>query len=183
VQDDLSAELHAFPQTRTRVKKLRLLLVLAGLSLLAFVSMAFGMMMAVASDLPGLENRAEYQGARNSILVDVRGRQLGLLTPPDNRILVRANQISPAMKRAVIAIEDKRFYEHEGVDLRGVGRALVQDIIQRRAAQGASTIPQQFVKNALQAQYERTVLRSCARARWRSTSPVSGPRTRSSAST
>ena len=158
MQDDLSAELHAFPQTRTRVKKLRLLLVLAGLSLLAFVSMAFGMMMAVASDLPGLENRAEYRGARNSILVDVRGRQLGLLTPPDNRILVRANQISPAMKRAVIAIEDKRFYQHEGVDLRGVGRALVQDVIQRRAAQGASTITQQFVKNALQAQSERTVL-------------------------
>ena len=61
------------------------------------------------------------------------------------------------MKHAVIAIEDKRFYEHDGVDLRGVARAFVQDVIQRKAAQGASTIPQQFVKNALQAQAERTV--------------------------
>src|SRR5688500_14969568 len=113
------------------------------------------MMMAVASDLPSLENRAEYQNARNSELVDVRGEPLGILTSPDNRILVGEDQISPAMQHAVIAIEDKRFYEHDGVDPRGVARAFVQDIIQRKAVQGASTIPQQFVKNALQAQASR----------------------------
>jgi penicillin-binding protein 1A len=156
VGDD-SADIHAFPQTRTRVKKLRLFLVLGGLSLLALVSTVFGMMMAVASDLPSLENRAEYQNARNSELVDVRGQPLGILTSPDNRILIRPDQISPAMKHAVIAIEDKRFYEHDGVDPRGVARAFVQDLVQRKAVQGASTIPQQFVKNALQAQASRTV--------------------------
>ena len=65
--------------------------------------------------------------------------------------------ILDANPHAVIAIEDKRFYEHEGVDPRGVARAFVQDIIQRKAVQGASTIPQQFVKNALRAQAQRTV--------------------------
>ena len=87
----------------------------------------------------------------------MHGRRLGLLTSPENRILVRSDQISIHMKRAVIAIEDKRFYEHDGVDLRGVARAFVQDVMQRKAVQGASTIPQQFVKNYLKAQAKRTV--------------------------
>jgi len=113
--------------------------------------------MALAADLPSLENRQEFKEARNSELVDVRGRPLGILTSPDNRVLVRSDQISPAVKHAVIAIEDRRFYEHDGVDPRGVARAFVQDVLQRRAVQGASTIPQQFVKNALQAQSDRTV--------------------------
>src|SRR5687767_15536761 len=92
------ADIHAFPRTRPRVKKLRLLLVLFGLSVLALVSTVFGMMMAVASDLPSLENRQEFKGARNSELVDIRGRRLGLLTSPENRILVPSDQISNHMK-------------------------------------------------------------------------------------
>ena len=55
------------PPTPPRVKKLRLLAILVPLALLALVSTAFGMMMAVASDLPDLENRKEYQDARNSV--------------------------------------------------------------------------------------------------------------------
>ena len=161
---DSDADIHEFPTARPRVKKLRLLLVLAGLSLLAIVSTLFGMMMAVASDLPSLENREEFKKARNSVLVDVHGKRLGILTSPENRILVDHAQIAPAMEHAVISIEDKRFYEHDGVDLRGIARAFFQDILKRKAAQGASTIPQQFVKNALQAQQSRTVLQKMREA-------------------
>ena len=53
---------------KPKLKKLRLALVLAGLSVLALISTVFGMLMAVASDLPALENRAEYDAARNSVL-------------------------------------------------------------------------------------------------------------------
>ena len=49
----------------------------------------------------------------------------------------------------MIAIEDRRFYTHQGVDYTGIARALSQDVLRRRAAQGGSTITQQFVKNAL----------------------------------
>ena len=66
--------------------------------------------------------------------------------------------MAPVMKEAVVAIEDQRFYEHRGVDFRGVARALVQDVIAGSAEQGASTITQQFVKNALAAQDSRTIL-------------------------
>jgi len=52
------------------------------------------------------------------------------------------------MKHAIVAAEDKRFYEHRGIDVRGMGRALWTDVTNHGAVQGGSTITQQFVKNA-----------------------------------
>ena len=126
------------PSAKPKVKKLRLLLILTGLAALALVSTVFGMMMAVASDLPQLENKAEYERAENSIVyADGRGHErLARLTGNENRILLEEDQISPNISNAVIAIEDRRFYEHEGVDYRGIGRALFQDVLARRAAPG-----------------------------------------------
>jgi penicillin-binding protein 1A len=142
---------------RPRVHKLRLALILAGLGGLAVLSTVFGMVMAVASDLPALENRQEYRNARNSVLLDDHGTQIGILTSRDNRILVQTGQVSPAMQHAIIAIEDQRFYDNNGVDVRAIGRAFFADLLRRRTVQGASTISQQFVKNALAAQNQRTL--------------------------
>ena len=64
----------------------------------------------------------------------------------------------------MIAIEDRRFYEHDGVDYRGIARALYQDMLARSAAQGGSTITQQFVKNALAAQGDRSVFQKLREA-------------------
>ena len=61
------------------------------------------------------------------------------------------------MKHAIIAIEDKRFYTNDGVDIRGIGRALYQDVLAQKAVQGGSTIAQQFVKNSLAAQDRRNL--------------------------
>ena len=52
------------------------------------------------------------------------------------------------MKQAIVAIEDKRFYEHRGVDLRGIARAVWADVRSKSVVQGGSTITQQFVKNS-----------------------------------
>src|SRR3954469_9919320 len=142
---------------RTRVKKLRLLAILVPLALLAIVSTVFGMMMAVASDLPALEQLPQVAKRKNSVLTDVRGRRLATLTSNQGRVIVTDKQIGGYAKYAVIAIEDRRFYENSGVDLRGIGRAFLQDLVQGKQAQGGSTIAQQFVKNALQAQSHRTV--------------------------
>ena len=159
---------------KPKLKKLRLALVLLGLSVLALISTVFGMLMAVASDLPALENRAEYNAARNSVLYaglrDCKESdtdacdEVARLTGNQNRILLAPSQISPNIKNAVIAIEDKRFYEHEGVDYQGIARALLQDIRRQRAAQGGSTITQQFVKNALSAQGDRSVFQKLREA-------------------
>jgi penicillin-binding protein 1A len=151
-------------RVRPRVKKRRLLAIFLPLSILAIVSTLFGMMMAVASDLPDLENRKEYQDARNSVLVDSQGQTLGVLTNNQSRVLVRYQDLSSYMINAIIAIEDRRFYENSGIDVRGIGRALVQDVLSRKAAQGGSTIAQQFVKNALRAQSDRTVFQKMREA-------------------
>src|SRR5918994_1658450 len=84
-------------------------------------------------------------------------RPIGALTSNQNKILLESGQISPNVKNAVVSIEDSRFYEHDGVDFQGIGRALMKDILSQSAAQGASTITQQFVKQALEAQDDRTL--------------------------
>ncbi|HEX4759459.1 MAG TPA: transglycosylase domain-containing protein [Thermoleophilaceae bacterium] len=143
---------------KPKLKKLRLAFVLGGLGAIAFISTVFGMMMAVASDLPSLENKAEFRSAKNSELLAADGHtRIAKLTGNQNRILVGQADISPMIKNAVISIEDRRFYEHKGVDYKGIARAFEQDLLRRRAAQGASTITQQFVKNALAAQGNRSV--------------------------
>ncbi len=120
----------ALPAPKPKVKKRRLLLLLIPLAALAVVSTIFGMMMAVASDLPDLESAKEFQTAKNSLLFDTNGKPLGVLTSDRDRVLVSYDQISPFMRNAIIAIEDKRFYENNGVDLRGIGRAFYQDVAQ-----------------------------------------------------
>ncbi|MEI6448031.1 MAG: transglycosylase domain-containing protein [Actinomycetes bacterium] len=140
-----------------RVVRWRVALILAGLGSIAMISLAFGALTAVSSDLPALESREEYKHSANSLLFDSTGKPLGVLTSPKNHFLVDAAHIAPAMKHAVISIEDRRFYENSGIDLRGMGRALVSDIKSGSAVQGASTITQQFVKNALEAADNRTV--------------------------
>jgi penicillin-binding protein 1A len=144
-------------QKKPRLKKLRVLFVLLGLGVLAVVSMVFGMMAAVSQDLPAIYNFAQYKAAKNSEVLDATGVPLGTLTSDQNKILLTSAQISPNIKNAVISIEDARYYEHAGIDFQGIGRALVKDILSQSAAQGASTITEQFVKNALEAEGTRTI--------------------------
>ncbi len=146
------------PKRKPRLKKLRVLFVLLGLGVLAVVSMIFGMMAAVSQDLPAIYDFAQYKASKNSEVVDSSGEPLGTLTSNQNKILLNSAQISPNIKNAVVSIEDSRFYEHDGVDFRGIGRALVSDVLSQSAQQGASTITEQFVKNALEAEGSRTIL-------------------------
>ncbi|MBA3408943.1 MAG: transglycosylase domain-containing protein [Solirubrobacterales bacterium] len=145
---------------RVRIRKLRVFGVLLGLILLAIVSTLFGMMMAVTSDLPSLEEPA----GRNSVLTDRNGAPLGMLTGNEKRIFLQSHEIAPVMKQAIISIEDRRFYTNAGIDLRGIGRALYQDVRAQKAVQGGSTITMQFVKLALAAENERTLFQKLREA-------------------
>ncbi len=81
----------------------------------------------------------------------------------ESRILISIKKTPKYLKDAVIAIEDRRFYEHKGVDLIGVLRALWVDIKARRIVQGGSTITQQLVKNYF-LRPERTIKRKIQEA-------------------
>jgi penicillin-binding protein 1A len=66
--------------------------------------------------------------------------------------VVASDQIADVMKQAIVAVEDKRFFEHHGIDLHGIARALWADLTNQKVVQGGSTITQQFVKNAFTGQ-------------------------------
>jgi membrane peptidoglycan carboxypeptidase len=81
----------------------------------------------------------------------------------ENRIIVPLAKIAPVMRQAQVAIEDSRFYEHGGVDLQAVGRAVVSNL-RSGITQGASTLTQQYVKITLQENALRKKDTAAARA-------------------
>jgi penicillin-binding protein 1A len=144
------------PKRKPRLKRLRFLAILFAGLLLGLVSFVFGMFIAVASDLPSLTRFSQLKDAQSSVLLDDLGHPIGLVSQ-QNQVIVTPTQIPQIVKEAVISIEDKRFYTNSGIDIRGIGRAFVQDALHQGSVQGASTIEQQFIKNALQAQSHRTI--------------------------
>jgi len=154
VSPDIPAESAAAP--KPRLKRLRLAAILLAVALLGLVSFVFGLFVSVASDLPSLERFSQIKDAQSSQLLDDLGHPIGVLSQ-QNRVILTAGQIPPLVKQAVISIEDKRFYSNSGVDVRGIARAFVQDILHKGSVQGASTIEQQLIKNFLQAQSHRTI--------------------------
>ncbi|WP_139692908.1 transglycosylase domain-containing protein [Sporolactobacillus terrae] len=85
--------------------------------------------------------------SRTSVVVDEQGHELSRLYA-ENREPVSLNKIPKPVQNAFIVTEDLRFYQHSGIDLRGVMRALVTDIVAGNKAEGASTITQQLARNA-----------------------------------
>ncbi|HEU5471944.1 MAG TPA: penicillin-binding protein [Actinophytocola sp.] len=134
------------------------LLKLLGLCLLAGVLVA-GMLFPAVGALGVVSNRASdaidsvsgnlvaSDPALVTTVADANGTPIAYLYD-QYRIPVTAEQISPTMKAALIAIEDRRFYEHNGVDWRGTMRAAVSNQTSGEV-QGASTLTQQYVKNYL----------------------------------
>jgi penicillin-binding protein 1A len=144
------------PAPKPRLKRLRFLSILFALILLALVSFVFGIFVSIASDLPSLTRFSQFKDAQSSVLLDDLGHPIGVLSQ-QNRVIVTPSQIPPLVKEAVISIEDKRFESNGGIDIRGIARAFIADIRHKGGIQGASTIEQQFIKNALQAQSHRTI--------------------------
>lgn len=85
---------------------------------------------------------------QSSVILDRNGRILAKLYAEENRSDKKLADMPPLLRRAAIATEDKRFYEHAGVDPLGITRAIVTDVVLGKKAQGGSTITQQYVKQA-----------------------------------
>ena len=85
---------------------------------------------------------------QTSTVTDKDGNPIArFFDPNQNRQVLRPEQISPAMKAAIVAVEDRRFYEHQGVDWQGTMRAVIANSASGDVVQGASTLTQQYVKN------------------------------------
>ena len=131
---------------------------LLGLGILAVISMIFGMMAAVSQDLPAIYNFAQYKAQKNSEVVDSSGQPIGTLSSDQNKILLNSGADQPQHQerggldrgRPLLRTRRRRLPRHR--PRAGRGR------VSGTAQQGASTITEQFVKNALEAEGSRTVL-------------------------
>jgi penicillin-binding protein 1A len=134
---------------RRRIRKLRLLALLAVLFVLGVAAFSAGLLRAVSAQIPSLDPSRAQQTQANTVIYANDGKSvLAVLRGSQARVIVPYSAISPWMIHAIVAIEDKRFYEHHGVDLRGILRAAWNDV-RGRPVQGGSTITQQFVKQQL----------------------------------
>ncbi|MGH2843013.1 MAG: transglycosylase domain-containing protein, partial [Solirubrobacteraceae bacterium] len=141
---------------RPHIRWLRLLLVLLAFVVLAGASAVFGILTAVASDLPTLQNTVQFHERVDSYLYDDTGRPIGVLAPPADSVIDSWGQISPYMRDAIVAVEDKRFWTDPGVDIRGIVRAALSDLTGGQH-EGGSTIEEEFVKNVLSQEDNRTI--------------------------
>jgi penicillin-binding protein 1A len=118
------------------------------LGLLSSASFVFGLMTAIASQLPEYNPAHQQKIAQDGYMYDRHGKLLAVLRGRESRVILPSGKIAPIMKQAIVAIEDKRFYDHRGVDLRAIGRAFWADVQNKSVVEGGSTITQQFIKNA-----------------------------------
>jgi penicillin-binding protein 1A len=149
---------------RRRIRKLRLLVLLLALWLLGLGAFFFGLVTAIAGEIPTLDPARVQEREVNGYIYDGSGKRiLAVLRGSQARVLVDWSEIAPLMKHAIVDTEDKRFYEHNGVDVHGIARAVWADITHKGVVQGGSTITQQFVKNAL-VHDKRTIARKVREA-------------------
>lgn len=111
----------------------------------------------ILKDLPLPTKLGSASNPQSTLIYDKKGKLLYNIYGNKNQIFIPLSQIPKHMREATIAIEDRSFYSHGAVDLKGITRAAIS-IALKQQVQGGSTLTQQLVKNSLLSQ-ERTVLR------------------------
>jgi len=146
-------------RSRTRRRILIVALIVAPF-ILAAATLGGEAAFSSSCDLSALRPVAVGQ---NSIVYASDGSELGIIPADRNRTPVSGAAISPWVREATVAIEDRRFYEHGGIDPIGILRAVVADVRAGKIVQGGSTITQELVRN-LYLTRQRTLTRKLTEA-------------------
>ncbi len=154
---------------RTRAKTHTIPIILGsffGFMLICGIAFAIGMAGNVSrwlSDLPDYTDANAYLASEPTTILDANGNQIAMLYV-QNRESVAKDQISEYVLKGTVDVEDERFYEHNGVDLIGIGRAVMSQLSGR--SEGASTITQQLVRNTIlsEEQFDNTIERKVREA-------------------
>jgi len=126
-----------------------------------------GWVVSVVQDTPDIQDlRARPQGAVSTVYAS-DGTRLGFIATNTLRSAVPGTKIPLVMKRATIAIEDRRFYHHGGVDYVGIVRAAVKNVTSDTAQQGGSTLTMQLVRNLYtpNTRFRKTLVRKIREAK------------------
>ncbi|MCL2839600.1 MAG: transglycosylase domain-containing protein [Defluviitaleaceae bacterium] len=142
-------------RVRNKISLLTLRIVLAIVLIVGFAAfgMGMGLYLGILRNSPPLNVEALFTGGmidRTSVIVNLHtGEELERLHAGQNHEFVTIDQIPLHVQHAFVAIEDERFFEHNGVDIRAMGRA-AHVVFTGGGVQGASTITQQLIKNMLE---------------------------------
>ncbi|MEH3053310.1 MAG: transglycosylase domain-containing protein [Patulibacter minatonensis] len=145
----------------------RLVIILFG-SLLALGGVAaasiLGWVIAIASTGPDISDLTARQNGRSSQVFAADGTSLGFIQSTVVRQEISSDQIPEDVRNATVAVEDRRFYQHKGVDFEGVVRAGFANVTNGGTVQGGSTLTMQLIKN-LYASNERNITRKIREAK------------------
>ncbi|MEI2702561.1 MAG: transglycosylase domain-containing protein [Baekduia sp.] len=118
-----------------------------GLFAILGAAAAAGWVVSVADSGPQLRDlKAKDQGAASEVFA-ANGERLGFITSDVLRTPIPGAKIPEIMRQAVVAVEDRRFYEHGGVDPEGILRAAIKNVTSDSGTQGASTLSMQLIRN------------------------------------
>lgn len=131
------------------------------LSIWAIVMLGVAMLW-FGKDLPDITNSATFDRRVSIVLKSTNGTEIARYGETKGEI-IKVEDLPAYLPQAVLATEDRRFYSHLGIDIWGIGRAMVTNITKRRFAQGGSTITQQLAKN-LFLTHERKITRKIKEA-------------------
>ena len=125
----------------------KVLLVVAVILGFAIVGAGLGTVFGILQSTEMLNTSDVMPDSYTSVIYDDEGNAVDKLHGSENREYVKLSAITKNMQNAVVAIEDERFYDHNGIDPKGIMRAMVQNVKTMEFSQGASTITQQVIKN------------------------------------
>jgi penicillin-binding protein 1A len=120
------------------------------------------MLQDITRDLPPIEQMKGYVPSLTSVVYDRKDRVIARLFE-ENRTWADIRQISPWAIKAILAAEDSEFYEHQGIRLKAIARAIIRDLESGEARQGGSTITQQLARMLFLTR-ERTLQRKASEA-------------------
>ena len=130
------------------LKILKFVVVVCLLALLAGVGTVAGVFYYYARDLPRITSLKDYHPYTMTEVFSEDGKLIGRFGI-EKRKVIPVEEIPDLLKKAFIASEDSRFYQHQGLDFLGITRAMIKNIIAGRIVQGGSTITQQVTKSLL----------------------------------
>jgi penicillin-binding protein 1A len=134
-------------------------------SLIVGVLAAVAYVVHVVQETPSLGARHASVGGGSSQVFAANGTPLGFIQSDELRTPVGWSEIPADLKNATVAIEDQRFYKDDGVDVTGILRAAVKDLVNGQALQGASTITMQLVRNLYLGGDQHTLRQKIAEAK------------------
>ncbi|NLI90359.1 MAG: PBP1A family penicillin-binding protein [Epulopiscium sp.] len=145
---------------KTNILAFRTIMITITLIIFAVMGAGLGVLLAILNTAPDVtQGSIKPTEDYTSFIYDENGSEIDRLDAGENRIYANLDQIPDYLQKAFIATEDERFYNHKGIDIKGIFRAIAVNFKNKNFSEGASTITQQLVKQNILKDSEKKIKR------------------------